>query len=319
MNDPTAEPALRATGLGQRFRENRALHDCEFELPAGRISALVGPNGAGKSTLFHLMAGLLRPTSGEIRVFGAVPGSRAARTRTAFVSQDKPLYPQFTVADVLTVGRRLNPRRWDQAKAERIVDDGRISLKTRIGTLSGGKRTRVALALALGKQADLLLLDEPLADLDPLVRHEMTGLLMAEAADRGITVVISSHVLPDLENVCDHVLLLQGGRIRLAGDTQDLREAYTRLTGRADPETPDGLPRGADRDAVVHATTRGRHLTALIRNAPGSSRPSGADERWITSTPSLEELLLAHLRSGAPGAPPATAAPASADGAEVAA
>ncbi|MFE2147549.1 ABC transporter ATP-binding protein [Streptomyces sp. NPDC059456] len=319
MNDPTAGPALRATGLGQWFRGNRALHDCEFELPAGRITALVGPNGAGKSTLFHLMTGLLRPTTGEIRVFGAVPGSRAARSRTAFVSQDKPLYPQFTVAEMLAVGRRLSPERWDQAKAERIVGDGDISPKTRIGTLSGGKRTRVALALALGKQADLLLLDEPLADLDPLVRHEVTGLLMAEAADRGITVVISSHVLPELENVCDHVLLLQDGRIRLAGDTQDLRQAYTRVTGRADPGTPDGLPRGADRDAVVHATTTGRQLTALLRNAPGSTRPSGADEAWITATPSLEELLLAHLRSGHRSAPPATVAAAAADAKEAAA
>ncbi|MFE2474512.1 ATP-binding cassette domain-containing protein [Streptomyces sp. NPDC059389] len=298
MNDPTAEPALRATATGQRFRGNRAaLHDCDFELPAGRIAALVGPNGAGKSTLFHLMTGLLRPTTGEIRVFGAVPGTRAARARTAFVSQDKPLYPQFTVAEMLAVGRRLSPRRWNQAKAERIVGEGGIPPKARIGTLSGGKRTRVALALALGKQADLLLLDEPLADLDPLVRHEVTGLLMAEVADRGTTVVISSHVLPELENVCDHVLLLQGGRIRLAGDTQDLREAYTSLTGRADPDTPDGLPPGADRAAVVHATTTGRHLSALVRNAPGTSLPAGVDERWITKEPSLEELLLAHLRS----------------------
>ncbi|MFE3583105.1 ABC transporter ATP-binding protein [Streptomyces vinaceus] len=310
MNDPTAGPALRATAIGQRFRGNQALHDCDFELPAGRIAALVGPNGAGKSTLFHLATGLLRPTTGEIRVFGSLPGSRAARTRTAFVSQDKPLYPQFTVAEMLAVGRRLSPRHWDQAKAERVVGEGGISPRARIATLSGGKRTRVALALALGKQADLLLLDEPLADLDPLVRHEVTGLLMAEVADRGITVVISSHVLPELENVCDHVLLLQGGRIRLAGDTQDLREAYTRLTGRADPATPDGLPHGADRGAVVHATTTGRQLTALLRNAAGSSLPSGVDERWITATPSLEELLLAHLRSGPRSAAPATEAAA---------
>ncbi|MFE5773950.1 ABC transporter ATP-binding protein [Streptomyces sp. NPDC056485] len=311
MNDPTAEPALRATATGQRFRGNQALHDCDFELPAGRISALVGPNGAGKSTLLHLVAGLLRPTTGEIRVFGALPGTRAARARTAFVSQDKPLYPQFTVAEMLSVGRRLSPRHWNQAKAERIVGEGGISPKTRIGTLSGGKRTRVALALALGKQADLLLLDEPLADLDPLVRHEVMGLLMAEVADRGITVVISSHVLPELENVCDHVLLLQGGRIRLTGDAQDLREAYTRLTGRADPDTPDGLPHGADRGAVVHATTTGRQLTALVRNAPGSPLPSGvADGRWITATPSLEELLLAHLRSGPRSAANATEAAA---------
>ncbi|MFJ9641875.1 ABC transporter ATP-binding protein [Streptomyces sp. NPDC101206] len=304
MNDPTAPAALRATAIDHAFRGKKALNGCEFELPPGRIAALVGPNGAGKSTLFHLMTGLLRPDAGSIRVFGAAPGSREARNRTAYLAQDKPLHPQFTVADTLALGRRLN-RRFDLAKAERIVRGGDIPFSTRVGGLSGGQRTRVALALTLGKQADLLLLDEPLADLDPLVRHEAMGLLMAEVADRGLTVVMSSHVLPELEHVCDHVLLLQQGRIRLAGDTQDLREAYTRLTGLAEPGTADGLPREADRDAVVHATTTGRHLTAVVRNAPGAALPAGADERWITTTPSLEELLLAHLRSA-----PRTAAPA---------
>ncbi|MEU3777041.1 ABC transporter ATP-binding protein [Streptomyces sp. NPDC032472] len=308
MNDPTAVPALRATATEHAYRGKKALSDCTFELPPGRIAALVGPNGAGKSTLFHLMTGLLRPTGGEIRVFGAAPGSREARDRTAFVAQDRPLYPTFTVEDTLAVGRRLGGRRWDQDKAERLVRDGGIPLTARVGTLSGGKRTRVALALALGKQADLLLLDEPLADLDPLARHEVMGLLMAEVADRGITAVISSHVLPELEHVCDHVLLLQDGRIRLAGDTQDLREAYTRLTGRADPDTSDGLPPGADRSAVVQATTTGRQVTAVIRNAPGSALPAGADGRWVTATPSLEELLLAHLRSTPRTDPPPSAA-----------
>ncbi|GAA1581877.1 ABC transporter ATP-binding protein [Streptomyces globosus] len=308
MNDPTAPPAIRAQGIHHSFRGKEALADCGFELPAGRVAALVGPNGAGKSTLFHLLTGLLRPTRGEMRVFGAAPGTRTARERTAFVGQDKPLHQDFTVAETLDLGRRLN-RRWDAAKAERIVRDGDIPPKARIRSLSGGKRTRVALALAFGKQADLLLLDEPLADLDPLVRHEMTGLLMAEAAERGITVVVSSHVLPELEDVCDHVLLLRGGRIRLAGDTQDLREAYSRVTGRADPDTPDGLPAAADRSAVVHAATTGRQLTAVIRNAPGSALPAGADARWITATPSLEELLLAHLRSAPDTTPPGPAAP----------
>ncbi|MCB5167765.1 ABC transporter ATP-binding protein [Streptomyces bambusae] len=302
MNDPTAAPALRATAVEQRFKGTTALQDCTFDLPAGRIAALVGPNGAGKSTLLHLAAGLLRPTGGEVRVFGSEPGTPPALGRTAFVSQDRPLFPQFTVADTLAAGRRLN-RTWDQAEAERIVRAGNIPLTARIGTLSGGRRTRVALALALAKRADLLLLDEPLADLDPLVRHEITGLLMAEAAERGTTVVISSHVLPELEDVCDHVLLVQDGRIRLAGDTDDLREAHTRLTGRADPSTPDGLPTAADRGAVVHAATTGRQLTAVIRNAPGTRRPAGfdgtADTPWITATPSLEQLLLAHLRAPA--------------------
>ncbi|WP_328924617.1 ABC transporter ATP-binding protein [Streptomyces sp. NBC_00190] len=299
MSDPTVATALKATRLGREFRGRSALRDCDLVLPAGRVTALVGPNGAGKSTLLQLAAGLQRPTTGHISVFGHTPGSREARERTAFLAQEKPLHPRFTVEDTLRLGRELN-RRWDQAAAERLVRAGGIALTSRVGSLSGGNRTRVALALTLGKRARLLLLDEPLADLDPVARHDVTALLMAEAADRGVTIVMSSHVLSELEDVCDHVLLLKDGAVRLAGDAQELCAAHTRLTGRADPIETDGLPREFDRDAVVHAVTAGRQITALVRGPVRGSGPGG-EERWISETPSLEDLLLAHLR--APGAP----------------
>ncbi|MFF2198517.1 ATP-binding cassette domain-containing protein, partial [Streptomyces sp. NPDC058157] len=199
-----------------------------------------------------------------------------------------------------------------------------IPFDARVGSLSGGSRTRVALALVLGKRADLLLLDEPLADLDPLARHEVTGLLMAEAAERGTGIVMSSHVLAELEDSCDHVLLLDRGTVRLAGDVHELREAHTWLTGRADPVERDGLPRDLDRSTVVHAAVGGRQVTALVRTGPadphasaepagpaepdGVTPPPGADGRWIAETPSLETLLLAHLRSRSPE--PAPEAPA---------
>ncbi|MFH7597192.1 ABC transporter ATP-binding protein [Streptomyces racemochromogenes] len=321
--DPVPGPmpgpaALHAAGLGRQFPGRRALRDCDVELPPGRVTALVGPNGAGKSTLLQLAAGLLRPTTGRIRVFGHAPGTAEARRRTAFLAQDKPLHARFTVAETLRLGRELNPRQWDQAAAERLVRGGDVPFGARIGSLSGGSRTRVALALVLGKRADLLLLDEPLADLDPLARHEIMGLLMAEAAERGTSIVLSSHVLAELEDVCDHVLLLKDGAVRLAGDVDALREGHTRLTGRADPMERDGLPRGFDRSAVVHAAVGGRQVTVLVRNgsadpaaaaprpartAPdraGSVPPVAADERWIAETPSLEALLLAHLRSPDP-------------------
>ncbi|MFE7121172.1 ATP-binding cassette domain-containing protein [Streptomyces sp. NPDC057654] len=303
MTDPTAPMALRATRLGRRFRSGWALRDCEFELPAGRITALVGPNGAGKSTLLHLATDLLRPTTGELRVFGAAPGTAEARDRTAFLAQDKPLYPRFSVADTLRFGREFN-RTWDQATAERIVRAGGIGLTTQVGTLSQGQCTRIALALALGKRPDLLLLDEPLADLDPLVRHEVMGLLMAEAAERGITVVMSSHVLSELENVCDHVLLLKYGGVRLTGDAQKLRDAHALITGRAHDGADDGLPPEVDRATVVETTLTGRQVTALVRE------PDLVDRRWVTETPSLEELLLGYLRAPVrPGSCTAPTAP----------
>ncbi|MGW2368401.1 ATP-binding cassette domain-containing protein [Streptomyces sp. NPDC001667] len=314
MTDPIASTALRATRLGRRFRSGWALRDCDFALPAGRITALVGPNGAGKSTLFHLATGLLRPTEGEMSVFGADPVTAGARDRTALLAQDKPLYPRFTVDETLRFGRELN-QDWDQATAERIVRAGDIPLDARVGTLSPGQCTRVSLALAFGKRPELLLLDEPLADLDPLVRIEAMGLVMAEVAERGITVVLSSHVLSELENVCDHVLLLKHGGVRLQGDAQRLCDDHVLLTGRAESGREDGLPAGLGGATVVESTVTGRQVTALLRTAGRPADASAdapadspvdvfADDRWVTEIPSLEDLLLAYLRSA-----PADAAP----------
>ncbi|MCY0945314.1 ABC transporter ATP-binding protein [Streptomyces antarcticus] len=309
MKDPTVAAALQAARLGREFRGRWALRGCDVDLPAGRVTALVGPNGAGKSTLLQLAAGLLRPTTGRIRVHGHAPGTREAREATAFLAQEKPLHLRFTVADTLRLGRKLN-RRWDQALAESLVRAGNIPLTARVGSLSGGNRTRVALALALGKRAELLLLDEPLADLDPVARHEITGLLMYQAAEHGVGIVMSTHVLAELEDICDHVLLLKDGAVRLSGDTGELRDAHTLLTGRADPIETDGLPHAFDRSTVVHATITGRQVTALVRTPPGSGAATGspggaatgapADPRWIGETPSLEALLLAHLRAPRP-------------------
>ncbi|WP_328872302.1 ABC transporter ATP-binding protein [Streptomyces sp. NBC_00287] len=284
------EIAIEAAALGRRFgrRRKRALDGCEFRLPAGRICAVVGPNGAGKSTLLALAAGLLRPSEGTVTVLGTTPA--AARERLAYVAQDKPLHPQLTVAATLRLGRELNPRRWDNAVAERIVAEGELDPGAKIRTLSGGQRTRVALALALGKRPELLLLDEPMADLDPLARHQLTGTLMADAAEHGTTVVMSSHVVAELEGSCDHLLLLGAGRVRLAGPLEDILAAHALVTGRAEDTLAP--------HTVVESRTTGRQLTALIR--PEGPVATG----WQSSEPTLEELVLAHLRS--PEAPALT-------------
>ncbi|MFC8173765.1 ATP-binding cassette domain-containing protein [Streptomyces sp. NPDC057325] len=278
----TEDTALRADLLGMRYggrRGGRALRECDFALPRGRICALVGPNGAGKSTLLALAAGLLRPTEGTIEA--------PARELLAYVDQDKPLHPRLSVADTLRMGRELNPGRWDDAAARRVVEGGGFSSGTLVHHLSGGQRTRVALALALGKRPELLLLDEPMADLDPLARHQLMGLLMADAAENGTTVVMSSHILTELEGACDHLLLLHGGRIRLDGPVEELLAAHTLLTGPVGDLAPH---------AVIESRTTGRQLTALIR------REGPVEGPWETSAPSLEDLLLAHLRApeGAP-------------------
>lgn len=282
--------AIEAHGLGKTYGRggggHRALHDCSFRLPAGRVCALVGPNGAGKSTLLSLAAGLDRPTAGSLTVLGStVPGD--VRARIAYISQDKPLYPQLTVADTLWAGAELNPGRWDRATAGRIA--GPLPPKARVRTLSGGQRTRLALALALGKRPELMLLDEPMADLDPLARHELMGVLMAQTAEHGTTLVMSSHILTELEGACDYLLLVDGGRIRLGGEADDIVSAHALITGRTGR---DPAPH-----TVVESRTTGRQLTALVRKEGPVDTAA-----WAVTQPSLEELLLAHLRS--PDAPP---------------
>ncbi|WP_327709784.1 ABC transporter ATP-binding protein [Streptomyces sp. NBC_00464] len=278
---------IEAVGLGMRYRRRDigwALRDCSFRLPAGRVCALVGPNGAGKSTLLALAAGFLRPTQGTLSVLGTTPGE--ARARMAFVAQDKPLYPSLTVTETLWAGAELNPDTWEQETAERITAP--LPGDAKVRTLSGGQRTRLALALALGKRPELLLLDEPMADLDPLGRHQLMGALMAEAAEYGTTIVMSSHILTELEGACDYVLLVDGGRVRLGGETDDLLAAHAVLTGPVRDLAPH---------TVVESRTTGRQLTALVRK----EGPVDTDG-WEAAEPSLEELLLAHLRSpGAPG------------------
>ncbi|MFI9599178.1 ABC transporter ATP-binding protein [Streptomyces sp. NPDC052043] len=287
----SSDTALRADALGKRFgrRAGWALRDCSFRLPTGRVCAVVGPNGAGKSTLLTLAAALTAPTEGALTVLGTTPAE--ARPRVGYVAQDKPLYPQLTIADILRMGAGLNPERWDAAVAERVVAGGDLDPGARIRTLSGGQRTRVALALALGKRPDLLLLDEPMADLDPLARHELMGTLMGQAAQYGTTIVMSSHVVAELADSCDHLLLVGGGRVRLAGEIDELLAAHLRISGAA-----------ADADlgphTVVESRITGRQLTALIR--PAGPLATG----WRATAPSLEELVLAHLRS--PGAPTLT-------------
>ncbi|MEV6174310.1 ABC transporter ATP-binding protein [Streptomyces sp. NPDC051954] len=287
MTDPRESPALEAVGLGRRYKRGWALRDCSFRLPAGRICALVGPNGAGKTTLLSLAAGLLEPSTGTVRLGGHAARSAAARQHTAFLGQEKALYPRFQVSEILRMGRELNPT-WHQETAERVVAAGNVPMDARVGTLSGGQRTRVAFALALGKRPRLLLLDEPMADLDPLVRRQMMDTLMAEAAQHGSTVVMSSHLVSELEGVCDFLVLIGDGTVRLAGDVDELRDAHRTVSG---PDAHADRFANVPGQVTVDTRSAGGRTTALIR--PRGPLPADTE----SAVPSLEELLLAHLRT----------------------
>jgi ABC-2 type transport system ATP-binding protein len=277
--------ALQAVGLGKRYRHTWALRDCSLELPEGRVVALVGPNGAGKTTLLQLATGLLAPSTGELRVFGAPPANRAeVLAKVGFLAQDKPLYSGFTVAEMLRYGARLNPG-WDHAVADRWLQRFQLPPERRVGQLSGGQRTQLAVALALAKRPRLLLLDEPMADLDPLVRHDLTRLLMETVAAEGLTVVVSSHVLAELASICDYLVLLAVGRVQLAGDTEALLAGHKLLVGpRRDPPT-------AGPHQVVAASHTDRQTTLLVRVAGTVHDPA-----WAVHDVGLEQLVLAYMR-----------------------
>lgn len=222
MNDYDSY-ALSATDVGRRYGRFWALRDCTFALVEGRVAALVGPNGAGKTTLLTLIAGLAEPNQGRIQVFGRRMSGRdpAALADVGFVAQEHPLYRGFTVGELLKMGRALN-RRWDQRLALDRLERLEIPLNRKAGSLSGGHQAQVSLALALAKQPRLLVLDEPLASLDPLARREFLDRVSETSRVGGLTVVFSSHVVAELQQVCDYLLVLAGGQLRAAGPVADL-------------------------------------------------------------------------------------------------
>jgi ABC-2 type transport system ATP-binding protein len=276
---------LEATGLGKRYGRRPALADCTLSVPAGRVVGLVGPNGAGKTTLLHLAVGLIRPTSGTIEVLGAAPGAGPAQlARVGFVAQDTPTYAGMSIADHLRLGAHLNPG-WDpQLAADRI---GRLGLDPgqRAGKLSAGQRAQLSLTLAIAKRPDLLILDEPVASLDPLARREFLQSLMEFVADQGASVVLSSHLVADLERVCDYLIVLSAGRVHLAGEVEDLLGTHCRLTGaRRDPAL---LPAGQE---LIDASHTDRQSTLIVRTSTPVDDPA-----WTVEQLNLEDLVLAYM------------------------
>lgn len=277
--------AIQTHSLGKRYGRTWALRDCSLQLPAGRIAALVGPNGAGKSTLLHLSVGLLRPDAGTVTVLGQTPADNPdLLSQVGFVAQDTPLYTDFTATELITMGARLN-RRWDSRLCGHRLEKLRIPLDRQVGKLSGGQRAQVALALALAKRPQLLLLDEPVASLDPLARREFLQALMGAVADDGTTVLLSSHLLGDLERVCDYLIVLQEGHMQLLGSVDGLLAQHKVLIG---PRRADASMGGVG--AVIQQSHTDRQSTLLVR----INGPVG-DPGWTVHDVTLEELVLAYL------------------------
>ena len=278
--------AIETVGLGKRYGRRWALRGCTLDVPAGRVVGLVGPNGAGKTTLMHLAVGLLRATEGEISVLGQPPGSDPAwLAKFGFLAQDSPTYARLTVGQHLRMGEWLNPT-WDAAFATARLADLGLDPSQRAGTLSGGQRAQLALTLAVAKRPELLVLDEPVASLDPLARREFLQTLMEVVAAYGVTVLLSSHLIADLERVCDHLILLVEGHVALTGDVDDLLASHQLLTGpRRDPAA---MPSG---QSVIEASHTERQSTLLVRTDGPVLDPA-----WTVTPVTLDDLVLAYMR-----------------------
>jgi len=300
---------IEASALGKRYGSTWALRECTLAIPGGHVAALVGPNGAGKTTLLNLAVGLSDPTAGTVAVLGGRrAGSPAALDGIAFVAQDAPLYKNLSVADMLHLTRNLN-RHFDQGYAEARLAELDVPLKRKAGKLSGGQQAQLALTLALARRPRLLVLDEPMAMLDPLARHDFMATVITAMAEDGVSVVLSSHVLAELERVADYLILVSRGRVQVTGEVDDLLARHRVLTGPAAE-----ADRFADLPGVVHAWRGGTQAHLLIRtNRTTYPVPRG----WAAHPVSLEELALAYLREPGAAALPAPGGGRDAEASEV--
>ena len=276
---------IETEGMGKRYRRLWALADCTLSVPAGHVVGLVGPNGAGKTTLLSLATGMLAPTTGTIEVLGGRPGAGPAQlARVGYLAQNAPVYAGLPVADHLRLGARLNPG-WDAALAAARIKRLDLDPGQKAGTLSGGQRAQLALTLAVAKRPELLLLDEPVASLDPLARREFLQDLMEAVVEQQVSVVLSSHLISDLERVCDYLIVLVGSRVRVAGPVEELLATHHLLSGpRRDPAT---LPAGQQ---VISASHTDVQTTLLVRTAGPVLDPA-----WTVSGVSMEDLVLAYM------------------------
>jgi ABC-2 type transport system ATP-binding protein len=282
------KPAIETSGLTKQYRRVTALNNCTISVPEGRISALVGPNGAGKTTLLRLLAGLAAPTGGRAAVLGSTPRQDPAYLgEVGFLAQEVPLYRRRTAEDHIGIGAHLNPR-WDGESVRARLAGLRIPLDRPAGTLSGGQRAQLALALTLAKRPRLLLLDEPLAALDPLARQSFLAALAEAAAGGDLTIVLSSHLIADTERVCDHLILLAESEVQLCDDTESLLAQHRILTGPRKDTTAI-----ARTHSIVREDTTPRQTTLLVRlNGPV------IDPAWAVDEPNLEEIVLGYMSAG---------------------
>ena len=289
---PTVSAAIEARNVSRAYGSNWALQDCSLDIPAGSVTGLVGPNGAGKTTLLSLATGMLRPTTGSIRVLGAVPGHGTAQLRkVGFVAQETPVYAGLSVAGHLKLGQRMNAR-WDAELAASRIRELKLDPRLKAGRLSGGQRAQLALTMALARRPDLLILDEPVASLDPLARRDFLAGLAKATAGPQMSVVMSSHLVSDLERICDYIVVLVASRIQVAGPVADVLAGHHLVSGPSVDRSD--LPGDAE---IISAARNLGQTTALVRAAAAPQQLA-----WTVTRPNLEDVVLGYLGRAGEGA-----------------
>ena len=289
---PTVSAAIKARNVSRAYGSNWALQDCSLDIPVGSVTGLVGPNGAGKTTFLNLATGMLRPTTGSIRVLGGVPGHGTAQLRkVGFVAQETPVYAGLTVADHLKLGQHMNAR-WDTELAASRIRELKLDPRRKAGRLSGGQRAQLALTMALARRPDLLILDEPVASLDPLARREFLAGLSEATASAQMSVVMSSHLVSDLERICDYLVVLVAARIQVAGPVTAVLASHHLVSGSS-------VDRGdLAGDAEIISAARNLGLTtALVRADAAPQHPA-----WTVTRPNLEDVVLGYMSRAEEGA-----------------
>jgi ABC-2 type transport system ATP-binding protein len=297
---PTVSVAIEARNVSRAYGSNWALQDCTLSIPVGTVAGLVGPNGAGKTTLLNLATGMLRPSSGRIQVLGGVPGRGTAQLRkVGFVAQETPVYAGLSVADHLKLGQRMNAR-WDADLAASRIRELKLEPRRKAGRMSGGQRAQLALTMALARRPDLLILDEPVASLDPLARREFLAGLAEATAGLQMSVVMSSHLVSDLERICDYLVVLVASRVQIAGPVAEVLAGHYLVSGSIVDRS--ALPDDAE---IISAARNLGHTTALVRTAAAPQHPA-----WTVTRPNLEDVVLGYMSRAGEGADDGAAAEA---------
>jgi ABC-2 type transport system ATP-binding protein len=279
---------LETHDVSKRFHKREALSKCTLSIPAGRVVGLVGPNGAGKSTLLNLAVGLTRPSEGSIEVFGHTPSDSPEQlSRLGFVAQDHPICANLTVGDHLKLGAKLNPN-WDAQLAHARIKKLGLDERQHADKLSGGQRAQLSLTFALAKRPEAMIFDEPVASLDPLARREFLETMMETVADLGISAILSSHLVSDVERVCDFLVILVASQVVLVGEVDDVVMTHHRLVGPAS----EGAAQ-LENQEIITSYRSGRQEELIVR-----SLGPVIDPAWIIEPLSLEDIVLSYMSRG---------------------